>query len=305
MLLSICIPCFKRVKELRKTLQSIYIGNADVELDEFEVVISDNDPDCEAQKMVSEFKYPNLRYISTQCEGFMNSYHVLTYAKGEFLKLHNSQSLFRNGALKTIINDIHKLAPNKSLIFYTNGMLNKNRAMEFADYNKFMHELSYWSSWSNGFCIWREQLSKVEQITLNKLFPHTSIFLTIDDVPEYYINDQYLFDVQRIPKRGGHNKFAAFTLEYPSLIDTHFQQGKITESTRNVILRDIMMQMLPNLLFNKYIAKIENFDISGYHKNIKRYFPWYAYWLTFLLAPFTPIPKIYNRCKRINLSIKS
>ena len=29
------------------------------------------------------------------CEGFLNSYHVLTYAKGKLLKLHNRQNLLR------------------------------------------------------------------------------------------------------------------------------------------------------------------------------------------------------------------
>lgn len=298
-LLSICIPCYKRVNEIRETLKSIYIDNADVELDEYEVVISDNDPDCELRTVISEFDYPNLRYISTKCEGFMNSFHVLTYAEGKFLKLHNSQSLFRKGALKEIFKDIHRMPANQSLIFYTNGMLNRHRTMEFADYNSFMDMLSYWSSWSNGFCIWREQFTKIKHVPLNKLFPHTSLFLAVDGVSDFFINDQYLFDVQRIPKRGGHNKFAAFTVDYPSLIDQQYQKGKIEKRTRDKVLRNIMIQMLPNLIFNKYIARIECFDINGYRENLSVYFPKFAYPLTYVLAPFTPIRKIYNRFKRI------
>ena len=298
MILSICIPCYKRVNEVRNTLKSIYIDNSDIPLEDFEVVISDNDPDGEIEYLLSEFPYPNLVYYKTTCEGFMNSYFVMTYAKGTFLKLHNSQSVLRRGALKNIIDDIHNASASKASIFYSNGMLNKNMILKFEDYDAFMATLSYWSSWSNGFCIWKEQFDIIKDIDLNALFPHTSIFLAQSPASSYIINDKYLFEIQRIPKRGGHNKFAAFTIEYPSLIDNHYKEGKITLSTKKIIFRDLMVEMLPNLLFNKYIARNECFDISGYHDNIKRFFPWYAYGLTFLLAPLTPIRKLYNRFKR-------
>lgn len=87
-----------------------------------------------------------------------------------------------------------------------------------------MYHLSYWSSWSNGFNIWKDDFKKLGDIKLNKLFPHTSIFLTQNNAKKYCINDVILFDVQRIPKRGGHNKFEAFTIEYPSLIDDCYKK---------------------------------------------------------------------------------
>ena len=105
-LLSICIPCYGRVEYVRKTLKSIFIDNADVPLEKYEVIISDNDSNQAIKVLTEEFKYPNLRYFYTNCEGFMNSYYVLTYAQGEFFKLHNSQTLFRKGSLSKIISEI-------------------------------------------------------------------------------------------------------------------------------------------------------------------------------------------------------
>lgn len=295
MLLSICIPCYKRASEVRNTLKSIYIDNSEIPLDAYEVVISDNDPEAEIRSVVAEFPYPNLKYYKTTCEGFMNSYYALTYGKGEFLKLHNSQSQFRTGAIKTLIGDIEKAYKSKGHIFYTNGMLNRNQTLEFDNYDSFMSTLSYWSSWSNGFCIWKEQFERIQNIKLNKLFPHTSLFLAQSQVSQYIINDIPLFDIQRIPKRGGHNKFAAFSLEYPSLIDEQWRNERINKHTKDIIFRGLMVEMLPTLIFNKYIARIECFESYGYYQNIKRYFPWYAYWLSYILSPFVPIKKIYNR----------
>ena len=122
-LLSICIPCYGRVEYVRKTLKSIFIDNADVPLEKYEVIISDNDSNQAIKVLTEEFKYPNLRYFYTNCEGFMNSYYVLTYAQGEFFKLHNSQTLFRKGSLSKIISEIKNNIENKTLIFYFLGFL--------------------------------------------------------------------------------------------------------------------------------------------------------------------------------------
>lgn len=295
-LLSICIPCFGRVEYLRNTLNSIYQDNADVNIDRYEVVISDNDPKQAISVLVNEFKmYPNLRYFHTECEGFMNSYHVLKYAQGEFLKLHNSQTLFKKGALRAIINEIKKYRESHALIFYTNGLLHKFKLKEYDTFNDFMYHLSYWSSWSNGFNIWKDDFKKLGDIKLNKLFPHTSIFLTQNNAKCYCINDAILFDVQRIPKRGGHNKFEAFTIEYPSLIDDSYKKGDIDVRTKKHILKGIMYEFLPSLIFNKYIARIETFESTGFKKNIKVYFPSYSYYLVLILSVFQPIRLLFRR----------
>ena len=109
-----------------------------------------------------------------------------------------------------------------------------------------------------------------------------------------------LFDVQRIPKRGGHNKFEAFTIEYPSLIDQCRQNGYISEKCERHILHDLMTEFLPSLIFNKYIARIETFDATGFRQNIKRYFPKYAYELVMFLSLFQPLKLVI---RKINTAI--
>lgn len=85
-----------------------------------------------------------------------------------------------------------------------------------------MYQLSYWSSWSDGFSIWKSNFEKIGKIQLNKLFPQTSLFLTQYNSKKFIIDDRAIFNGQRVPKRGGHNKFEAFTIEYPSLIEQSY-----------------------------------------------------------------------------------
>ena len=54
-LLSICIPCYGRVEYVRKTLKSIFIDNADVPLEKYEVIISDNDSNQAIKVLTEEF----------------------------------------------------------------------------------------------------------------------------------------------------------------------------------------------------------------------------------------------------------
>ena len=61
-LISICIPCYKRVDYVINTLNSIYRDNSDVSLDLYEVIISDNDPQKEVLSIIDQFNYPNLKY---------------------------------------------------------------------------------------------------------------------------------------------------------------------------------------------------------------------------------------------------
>lgn len=296
LLFSICIPCYKRINQVRNTLKSIYEINSDISVDNYEVILSDNDPEMEIKTLMREFSdKPNLFYYHTECEGFLNSYHVLTYAKGKLLKLHNSQNLFRKGALQHLIGEVLQESMNKTLMFHTNGFLSQKTIRKYDSFNDFMSALSYWSSWSGGFSIWKEDFDAIGGIELNKLFPHTSVFLTQYAAKSFLIDDTPIYNVQRIAKRGGHNKFKAFTIDYPSLIVGSYMKGNISLECKNSILKDICTQYLPTLLFNKYVVRIETFDATGYRENIKRYFSKYAYWVVWINVIFVPFRMIKRK----------
>lgn len=296
--LSICLPCYGRVDYVRNTLLSIYVDNSEVPLEKFEVVISDNDPNKRVYSLMREFSYSNLRYHYSNCEGFLNSYCVLKYGIGDLLKLHNSQVVFRKGSLRAIINEVERVKDAKPLIFYSNGFLNDNRSMVYYSFDEYCNHLSYWPSWSNGFSIWKEDFDRLSSPKLNTLFPHVSLFNTQHDKMSYISNDIHLFETQRVKGRKGHNKFEAFTIEYPSLVDECYQNGWISKNTEKKIFNDIVTEYLPTLLFNKYIARIEFYDISGYRTNIKKYFSSGAYWKAWIHVLTVPYKMIIRKVRQ-------
>lgn len=98
--------------------------------------------------------------------------------------------------------------------------------------------------------------------------------------------------------RSGHNKFHAFTYEYPSLIDTACKGGRITQETRNKILRDILFDYLPLLYFNVKIARRESWSADGFEEDIKVFFPKGSLWKVKVLSFIAPIKAYIRKVKR-------
>lgn len=299
-IISICIPCYKRLEYIRNTLRSIYEENSDVALSEYEVIVSDNDAEQELSVLQEEYKQQNFRYFPTKCEGFLNSYYSLTYGKGEYLLLHNSQELFRKGSLRYII-DLVKANRGKYL-FFSSGFLLNGSCLGYADFDSFMQGVSFWSSWSNAFGIWRVDFDNVKYTTtLNKLFPHTSLFLTQHFHKSYVICDVPLFETQFVKGRSGHNKFHAFSFEYPSLINGAQKQEHITKATCDKIIHDILFDYLPLLYFNVKIARRESWSMDGFEEDIKVFFPKGSLWKVKALSFIAPIKAYLRSIKRNRL----
>lgn len=298
--LSICIPCYKRKDYLKKTLQSIYSEENlnSLNLNEFEVIISDNDPDGALKALCADFNYDNLHYHHTLCEGFMNSYYALSYANGIFFKLHNSQELFNKGSLQILVDSVKHNVEKKPLLFYTGGLLEEGTVLVEDSFDRFIDRTSYLSSWSNAFGIWKEDFDKVKKnVNLNKLFPHTSILFTQSYKKKYIIDDQVLFTTQFIKKRGGHNKFQAFTIEYPSILNAAVGQGIISKKTYDKTIKKLLYEFLPLLFFNVKIIRRETFSSDGFRNNLKAYFPKYAFYKIVFLSFIIPFKVALRKIK--------
>jgi len=298
--LSICIPAFGRLEYIINTLASIYKDAEDqtIPLADFEVIVSDNDPDKELEKLKELFPYQNFKYFNTDCEGFMNSFYALTYAEGSFLKLHNSQEIFKKGSLKVLLSLVKEHMKDKNVLFFSGGLLKKGKTFTAGSFDEFIQKTSYLSSWSNAFGIWKEDFDSVKDgIDLNKLFPHTSLLFTQNNKRKYIVNDSSLFSTQFVSKRGGHNKFQAFTIEYPSILDMAVIEGDITALTKSKVIRQLMNEFLPSLFFNVKIAQRETYDYVGFKENLKRHFPKGAYCKIVLLSLFAPANIIWRKIR--------
>lgn len=296
--LSICIPTYNRLEILKKTLDSIYADLNGVEMGDFEVIVSDNEPNHSTKEIIDQFNFENLHYYATTSSGFLNSFDVLKFGNGMFLKLHNNYTMLRIDSLKKMVTDIKENSIEKPVLFYTNGLGQFGKAERFDSYNAFMCRLSYLSSWSSGFGIWKEDFENISsKIDVNNYFPQTSLLMTQTRKSNYIINDIPIFDNQDIPKKGGYNIFKVFSVDYVSLMEGAYNRKEISKKTFNKIKTDLLLNYISVRYFKTVIARMDNFEKNDIKESIKIHYSTLMYYLMILTAFFAPIKTLIRKVK--------
>lgn len=296
--LSFCIPTYNRLEILQNTLESIYADLNGIEMDDFEVIVSDNEPNQSAKNIIEKFHYANLIYCPTNCIGFLNSFNALKCGNGQFLKLHNNYTKLRKGTLKKIITDIKENSDKKNMIFYTDGLKQTGRIMKFDTYDSFMYELSYFSSWSTGFGIWKEDFYNVcDSIDIDTYFPQTSLLLSQYNKTRFIINDKPIFDNQDIPKKGGYNIFKVFAVDFIQLIEHAYQKNYITNRTFEKIKSDLLFDYLSVRYFKTVIMKIDKFEKDNIKNNISMNYPSTYYYYMIFFSIYVPFKVLLRGMK--------
>ena len=295
--LSICIPTYDRLSILKKTLTSIYADLSDVNIDEFEVVISDNSPNQSTKVILEEFSYSNLKYIVADCEGFLNSFNALKNAKGLFLKLHNNYTILRPGTLKKMLEYVKSNLNDKPLIYFTNGLGLSFNVKTLYTFNDFMFHLSYFSSWSTGFSTWKEDFDNFDSLHIDRMFPQTSVLLSQDYKQKYIINDLPIFENQDIPKKGGYNIFKVFLEDYVLLINKSLDKSSMSIATFNKIKKDLLYDYVSSRYFKTVVLRIDNFEKTGIKSSTLKHYNLKEYYLMILFSFFTPFRVLFRKLK--------
>jgi hypothetical protein len=90
-----------------------------------EIVISDNCSDDDTLGVISKFQefYPEkIKYCKTAMDIVDKNFeHVLSLARGEFLKLNNDTLLWRDGSLAEVLRILRMTRAEQPLLFFLNG----------------------------------------------------------------------------------------------------------------------------------------------------------------------------------------
>lgn len=272
-LLSICIPTFKRGKILTKTLESIYSQSNFDNFSNFEVIVTDNDPEYENELYISNFnKYDNFHYFKNNSKGFLNSLEALKKGKGSLLKLHNIQMKFKKGSLNKILRIIKNNLSKKPLLFFSNGVLKINQIQNYNSFNKFIYSLSFQCSWSAGFSLWLNDRKILEANNLNKTFPQTSLIFLYDEKINYVVNDINYFSMQYVSSKGGYNIFEVFGTNFLDMMENYCNEKKIHDRTFEKIKLDLSKYFFPKVIFKNLVLKIENFETKNFIKHLNKHY---------------------------------
>lgn len=264
-LLSICIPTNGAVEYVVPSLESIY--NQDVDASSFEVVITDNGADSHLEEFIEKFKYPNLRYIKTNVEGFMNQICAFKESQGIFIKMINHRALFYSGGLQKMIDFITEYQEEKPMLYFPNGHLGGIKTKECQNLDEFINIVSFWCSWEQGVGIWQEDKEKLDSIKYDNMFPAASILFGIRNNSKYIIYDHkitYEVPSQRVRQ---YDFFKTFAVSFLDIICGFQKDGRISSKTFIFLKKDMFRRYLVSYYYQIAVAKTEK---TIPQKNIKK-----------------------------------
>ena len=272
-LVSICIPTYKRGMILEKTLESIYSQLDKSNFDKVEVIVTDNDPDHENELHISKFiEYDNFHYHKNKSKGFLNSLEALKMGKGTLLKLHNVQMLFKQQSINSILRTVEVYKTDKPTLFFSNGVLKSNSTRRLQSFDDFILALSYQCSWSAGYSLWRKDINIISQKCLDKTFPQTSLLFALNNKAYYIIDDSYYCSMQFVKGKGGYNIFKVFGYDFLDMISTYANSDIIKIRTFEKIRKDLAVYFFPKVIFKNLIFKVERFQTKGFIKYLDRHY---------------------------------
>ena len=272
-ILSICIPTNGNVKYVLNTIDSIYSQNIDKSL--FEVVISDNGSGDELIKSIEKLGYDNLIYIKSKEHGYLNQKVCLLNSKGIFCKLHNHRCLFLPGSLEELIEFVQRYQYQKPVIFCSNGNLKGPNFIECSSLDNFIYNLTYYTSWSGGLCIWDIDRELISSIELDEMFPHASILFESrkSDATKYIINNIRCLKQIEDYQKGTYNLFNVFAVKYLDLIYDLYKRKRIKLRTFKQVKKSLLNQYLCGWYYSEVLCQPSfTFDMSDIKYSMSKYY---------------------------------
>lgn len=262
-LLSICIPTNGAVQFVLPVLESIYTQGVDDSL--FEVVITDNGKDSVLESSLGDYKqHDNLHYYKSELQGFVNQVDSFKRSNGLYIKMLNHRARLVPDALNNFIQLVRMYRDTQPCIFCSDGVLKKPEYTECKDFDTFLRDLSYYSSWSAGVGIWQKDKPMLDKIEYNKMFPHASIMFETRKDSKFVIWNKKFMDMKEEPTKGGYNIFYTFAVVYLNMLKDLEHKGRITNSTFGCVkhdLKDFLSQWYYRIFkeTNQFTFKTDNY----------------------------------------------
>lgn len=262
--LSLCIPTNGAVEWILPVIESIYSQGYDNE--KFEVVITDNGKDSQLPAHIVKMDYPNLRYMQTTDEGFLNLVSCLKEGKGQFCKMINHRSVMLPGSISDMVALVEKYKDTQPIIYCSDGNIKcETNFVECSNTDEFVRHLSYWCSWSAGIGFWQKDIPNIPNIKLNEMFPNASLLFEIRKESEYVIWNKKYEQMCDDSGKGGYDLFHTFGVVLLDIIKGILDSGRISHKTFYVVKKDLF-GFLTELYKNEMILPTKHTFIL---KNIK------------------------------------
>ena len=278
--LSLCIPTNGIIDWVNPVLESIY--RQGVIEEKFEVIVTDNGNDDDFYVMMQNWcqKHSNILYRRTKAQGFLNQIACFREANGEFIKFVNHRMTLLPGALQHILDFVVDNHETRPICYFLNNNLHLPINSTYKDFDGFVRALSYYSSWSGGLGVWREDfLNLPDNQAYNILFPHITILFQTYEKRKYMIDNTFL--MKSLPEKhpkGRYNLFHAFAVEYPGIIVDLLRRGEITLVTVLQLKKELLVFLASLYIDYRILGRKCSYDLEGMEESINVYYSRWQLW---------------------------
>ena len=263
--LSLCLPTNGIIEWVFPVLDSIF--SQLVEVEKFEVVVTNNGSNEEFHKMMLEYekKHTNLIYKKTDAYMFHNQLEALKLASGQYLKLINHRAILLDGAINQMLKIIEENTQDKPIIYFSNGVFKKDFSLN--SFDEFVRELGEYASWTTGVGIWKSDYDNLpKDMKVDKISPHSCILFAYRNRQQYKIvNYKFSEELDKDhSKKGSYDLFKAFAIEELSITQNLYIDGDISSATFKKVKKDYR-KLVANFYWMFCIRKEPcSYDISGF-----------------------------------------
>lgn len=295
-ILSLCLPTNGIIEWVFPVLDSIYSQDVDVDL--FEVIVTNNGNNNQFHKMMLEYaeKHKNLIYKATDAYMFHNQLEALKLASGEYLKFINHRAILSENSILQMISIIKKNLEDKPVMYFSNGVLKCDYTLN--SFDGFVRELGCYASWTTGVGIWKSDYDRLSaDLYIDKISPHSCILFANREKGKYKIyNFIFAEEIEKDhKKKGTYDLFKAFGVEELFITQKLYIEGNISSLTLKKVKNDYR-KFLADLYFEFVIKKQPcSYDLKGFDDAMGIYFNKYD---IVLLAYFNVIKSLIKKIIR-------
>ncbi len=144
----------------------------------------------------------------------------------------------------------------------------------YTNFDSFLYEISYFSTWSTAFGIWKADFNSMmkKEIELDKMFPHTSLLFSMYEKNEFIVDNSMYFDNQDVGKKGGYNLPETFGTRYLGMCETLLNDGKISDRTY-LKIKEGILNFIANWYVNiTYFSEKYTFSFDGWEDIVEKLF---------------------------------
>lgn len=277
-LLSICIPTYNRAKILDQSLENIERELRTIDTNDIEFIISNNCSTDNTESVIQKYieRGVPIKYICNERNIGVDDNIVQCFkkGKGKYIWVLGDDDFLKNGALKTIINNIQ--GKDYGLV-HLEAKSKKNRiSTEYTEVEEFMKDISFWITFITSHIVNSKFVSQIDfEKYRNTCFYQIPLYITAakKSSKNLMINRRIFEDAADSATNGGYNFFEVFVVNYLTI-----RREMLTDTKKELFYYKKEKKQLFNEFLLGFINKIYfkndkgRFNIEGGWKILFQYF---------------------------------